>query len=203
MKRLALAALLLALPALAEPTADENVGPDLAVKMGATLGTIKRAASDAFGGQVDLNYGGVPVALSYNRDITRSLTLQAEIHIVADMGNNQVSETSINIGVVYHLLGGSRRTVNELGFATVVVRDSYNFSLIGRPSYGKYGVSDGTTEINGSTFEVMAGGQLRYDLGDRTCIGAEVLTTMVSLPASNERVTASRFEVLGFFRFFL
>lgn len=183
---------------------------DFSAKTGVTMGKIRRAESSTKK-EFSTSYAGIPLALSLNQDMLRSLSLNVEIHLVSDYLNVQVTETGLHLGIAYHLLGGSRRTTNDLGYAQFVYRDRYNVSLLLRFAYSHYNASprdnpdqDPDKEINGSAFETMFGIQYRQDISDTSAITLEAFMTMSSLPASaDERVSTARNEFLISYRFFL
>jgi len=206
--RIALALLLfLAPPALAA----ERTPLDFSVKTGVTAGKLIRELSTAEGidkPAMELDYGGLPLAGALNIDLSRSFTMSAEIHFIADFLNVQLTETGVHVGLAYHLLGGSRRVSTDLGYAEIVHREPYNFSLLFRVAYSHFNASprlNPTVEevVNGSAFESMAGIQFRQDIGERSALALEGFLTVSSLPATSERVKTNRMEFILSYRFFL
>ncbi len=215
-RRLALFLLSLLAPALALGDAtQERSDWDLSVKFGVTLGSIARNqtivtnpdSSQTVTDGRSLDFGGFPLGLAVNVDLNRTLTMAVEIHFIADIQNSQISETGLALSLAYHLFGGSRRTTKDFTYATVIERERYNISLLGRFGYSHFGLSDKTGSSNnnfdGSAFEPCGGIQYRQDISERSAIAFEVYYTLTSLPASNSRIFSKRVEGVFSYRFFL
>src|SRR5258708_6766994 len=91
---------------------------DLGVKTGIIIGTLKSANEPN-----PFNYGGFPVILAYNLDLTRKLAVSAEMGFILDTTNFQITRSGLDFVVAYHLLGGSRRIVHTYGNIEVAARD--------------------------------------------------------------------------------
>ncbi len=180
---------------------------DLSFQTGVTSGTITQltpnTAAGALGGS--FGYGGIPLALLINRDVSNGLTLFGGVHFVADLTNSQITQTGLEIGFAAHLLGGARRLVDDNPTFQVVKRNSYNLSVVLSGGYFHYEVSDalGINSVIGSTFESLIGLQYRTDISENGAIVVELGNTLLAFPASADHTKTSRMEFGVSYRFFL
>lgn len=198
--RLILAGILLSAIASAEPT-QEHAPLDIGVKLGVALGSVEQASPSA-----NVNYGGFPIAVEINFDLSTEFTLEAELGMIADLANSQVTRTGVDAEGIYHLLGGARRTQTDYGSFLEVTRNPYNFSVLARLGFDHYSGSTGTSTnpaFQGSVFALAGGVQYRYDLNDSLALVLELYSTLFNIPASTERLKAHITEGVASLRFFL
>ena len=186
--------------------AKEESNPiDLSFKMGGDSGTIYSPEHDNVK-SATYTVGGMPLGIAWNRDnsFNWSTTLGAQMMI--DIPNSQVMRQGFEGGFSYHLLGGSRRLVDNSSDVHTVSTSPYNFSVVGRIGFFNYSSSTKSTpmvSIVGSVFEGRGGFEYRRDLSASKAIGAEFISTIFSLPASVERISPRFIEFSLFLRTFL
>jgi len=195
-----------AMTALAAPSS-ERVPLDFSIRLGMTSGLITQAAvasDDAPSDEIPISdYAGNPISLGVNYDVSPSLTLSADLWLVA--GAALLAEKGLFFGMAYHLMGGSRYLVEDLGFSRITRRNAYNLSFVARLGYNVIELSntDVSKTVAGAMFEVLMGIQFRQDIGENSAIALEYYMDMMSLPATTPQVTAKRTAILLSYRFFL
>ncbi len=163
---------------------------DLSFKFGGAGGTITRPRSNKTPEQKFI-FAGAPFAIAYNRGISPSLESFAQIGVLLDVPNKQVSRQGTDLGLIWHLWGGSRLYYAQNTQKFVHYSRSWqSFSLIGQVGLQRYGASnkdDTSQNISGSVFEIPFGFGYRNEWGSRA-VGMEFLSTYLNLPASIERI---------------
>ena len=156
-------------------------------------------------GAVLNGYAGNPIAIGLNFDVDLKMTLGVEMVLVGDFTNQLLAEKAFYGSVAYHIMGGSRRVKQDLGFVRFVRQNPFNLSLVGRIGYTLIDVNgpELLQKISGHVFEAMVGIQFRQDIGEKSAIAFEFLTDMLTLPATAPQVTCKRTVILLSYRFFL
>lgn len=187
----------------------EKTDWDVSIKFGQTSGTVTQLASNVEGsetaGAVLNGYAGNPIVVGLNFDVDLKLTLGIELALVGDFTNKLLAEKAFYGTVAYHLMGGSRRVKQDLGFVRFVRENPYNLSLVGKVGYTLIDVNNPELlqKISGHVFETMVGIQFRQNIGEKSAIALEFLTDMLTLPATAPQVTCKRTVILLSYRFFL
>lgn len=182
---------------------------DISLKFGMTTGVVQQNPSNLEGqespGATISGYAGNPLIIGANFDVDQKTTLGLELALVGDFVNSLLAEKGIYATVAHHLMGGARRTKQDLGFVRFERKNPYNFSLIARVGYTMFDVADKElfVKISGHTFEAMVGIQFRQDIGEKSAIAFEFFTDMLTLPATAPQVTCKRTAILLSYRFYL
>jgi hypothetical protein len=188
---------------------------DLSFKFGMTFGSVSSlglpSTATNNGTPIASNvptvytFGGVPLEIGINRDLSSSFTAYLGFQVLADVVNMGIDRTAFNLEIAYHLFGGARRIVKDIGGTEVILREPSNFSLVAQGSFQQYGArtKSGDTELTGSAFALEGGLQYRFDTSEESAIAIELLTTIVPLPASAEQTSPSLTTLVFSYRFFL
>ena len=175
---------------------------DLGISTGATFGTGTQGTGDK---PREFGYGGFPFALALNENVSAKWTLQFSGSMVFDLGNIEITRSGLQFSAFYHLLGGSRSLVAEYGQDRVISGDPYNFSLILQLNYQHYAAvaKAGGASLSGSLIGTAVGLEYRFDFSDHSAIAFDLLNSLVSFPASVERLSIKTTEFLVSWRFFI
>lgn len=173
---------------------------DFMFKIGGAAGLI---SADTIPSTKDepLFLGGVPAAIGYYHDLSESFTSLYQGQILVDFFNNQVLRTGFELGINYHLFGGSRHFSPVPG--KLLYRSAYNFSLAFRSGIFNYtAVSSDNLDarITGQVLEFKLGLAMRFDVSSDTSYGLEGLSTVTSISSSVDRVTPFIGEVSAYVR---
>jgi hypothetical protein len=176
---------------------------DVSTKVGFVLGTV--SVPQPNGTAVNTYaFGGVGMSFDLNRDVSENLTVFLDPNVVLDIVNDQMTRQGVNLGLAYHLFGGSKSVIESYEYKTQTIQSPYNFSVLVAGGLANYGASDkeDKASIKGSIFEITSGLQFRKDLTDYS-IGAEASFTLFSFPSSVERITHQGEEFYIFWRFLI
>jgi hypothetical protein len=106
----------------------------------------------------------------------------------------------------YHLLGGARRIESPGEFVNVVSTSRYNLSIAVRGGVFNYAAADRknpSEHLSGAVWEMSSGIEYRRSISEASALGASVMATVITLPASVERLATRTVELLAFWRVYL
>jgi hypothetical protein len=180
---------------------EDRIPWDLSVKLGTSFGTITKESTS----QVK-NFGGFPIGLILNEDLSQKFLLSFQIAVVFDPLNNQLTRQGVDAVLAYHLFGGARLSVRDYDNVRFVSKNRFNLSLLlstGFHAYSASSVSNPSDTLSGSVYETMGGLQYRYDFSEGSALVVEALHSLFNVSASNERLSPDLIEISLSWRFFL
>lgn len=151
-------------------------------------------------------FSGVLFGANVYFDFMRWFSISLGPSFVLDMVNTQITRKGLDATAYFHLWGGARRTLDELDYMVVMVRDPISASALFRIGFQSYNPSskvDPDRKVDGTVFASEVGGEFRYDLGDRSSLSLALLYSLYTFPASIERVRARLLTIQGTWRLFL
>jgi hypothetical protein len=177
---------------------------DLGLRTGLVVGTVTQTDVDS-GTDRRFKYGGIPLAFVFSNNLSTKLTFHLEPNIVADISNKQITRKGIDIGFSYHLNGGSRRVVTDLGHAHIVSAEDNDLSIITRIGFHGYSATAETTvdSIEGSLLQLALGLQYRFEVSDNSSLTTEVGYSVFGLPSGPERLATALLDIGLTWRFFI
>jgi hypothetical protein len=184
--------------------ADVPEGLDMSAGTGGALGSVAKTRED--GTAQTYPIGGVPFAAILNRDLAEHWAGGLEAQMMLDIVNQQMIRQGFAGSISYHLLGGPRRLVWPGSAVNITSMSHYNLSFKTRGGIFNYAAAarnDPGHGLSGSVWEFSAGVEYRQDLSERNAAGTSLMTTVLSLPASIDRLSTSMTELLLFWRFYL
>lgn len=197
------------LGALTSPAYADNASPsiDLSLKTGVSLGTIQIetvSKTNKSKTQVDTyTLGGIPLQAALNFDIWERFTLQMGPTLLVDAPNSVILRQGLEMGGVFHVVGGARRLSRGGEAIGIVATSAKNMSVGLRFGLHNYATRVDQVEFSGSVFEGKMGLEYRRDVGTASALGAEIYTTVLTMPSSVTRIRYQAVEILGFWRTFL
>jgi hypothetical protein len=151
-------------------------------------------------------YGGFPVAVVLHEPIARNLLLAISVQGTVDLGNFQMSSQGLDLGLHYVIWGGLRRRVSDFGEIKLLSENPFDLSLVlraGIHSYGAVSKTNASDSLTGTVYETMGGISYRHDISVGSAFYVQLLTTLLNMPASTERINPSLFEFNLGWRFYL
>lgn len=184
--------------------ADAFDGLDVATGSGAVMGTV--IATDSDGTTRRFTTNGIPFVAMLYRDLASHWTGNLQAQVLLDLRNQQMIRQGFAGTMAYHVLGGARRIVSANDVVRNISTSRYNLSLLLRGGVFNYAATDRENpklRLSGSVWEMASGLEYRWTMSDTSAVGASVLGSVITLPASVDRLTARTVEVLGFWRVYL
>ncbi len=172
---------------------------DLGIQVGTRAGSIIK-------GTVVKVYGGLPVSLVLHEPVSRNLLFMVVVQGTVDLGNFQMSSQGLDLGLQYVVWGGLRRRVSDFGEIKVLSENPFDLSLIlraGIHSYGAVSRSNASDSLTGTVYETMGGISYRRDFGSSSAFYVQLLTHLLNMPASTERLNPRLLEFGLGWRFYL
>jgi hypothetical protein len=179
---------------------------DLVAKLGGAIGQLTTQGDTTAASSQAYILGGVALALGLSRDLSPAVTSVVQGGMLLDSVNRSIVRQALEVGIAYHLLGGSRQSVLRLPGSEVVARNPYNLSFVLRGGLANFASADPKNPdvgFAGSLVESKLGIEYRYDWSDESAFGVEFISTLFSLPSSRERLQYKAVELLGFYRWAL
>lgn len=184
--------------------ADVFDGLDVGAASGGVAGHVSSTDSD--GKSRNFRIGGMPFVAMLNRDLASQWTGSLQGQVLLDAVNRQMIRQGFSGTLAYHVLGGSRRIVNASDVAKEVATNRYNVSVLVRGGVFSYAATesdDPKARLSGSVWEMASGLEYRKTVSEKSAFGASAISTVVTLPASVDRLSARVVEVLAFWRVYL
>lgn len=184
--------------------ADIFSGLDVGIGSGLVVGRV--SATEADGTSRQFRTGGIPFVGMLNRDLASKWTGSLQGQVLLDTVNQQMIRQGFSGSLAYHLFGGVRRMSSVSDIAKNVATNRYNLSVVLRGGIFNFAAAeknDPEARLSGSIWEMASGTELRYSPSEANAFGASAMTTVVTLPASVDRLSARMIEVLGFWRVYL
>jgi len=182
-------------------------GWSLSLQGGGSVGTVsipEQETDEVSQSEKTITLGGFPLIVNATIDSSNHLAFAAGGSLLFDIPNSQVSQQSIHSAIHWHLLGGARELI--AGEPTkdfyIVSRTTKQLSLVLQGVLIRYAASSKNlkTKITGSTFEIRSGLRFRYDFGLLNAGGMEILGTLLSIPADEERLKSQTIEFSFFWQ---
>jgi hypothetical protein len=176
-------------------------GTDLNVGTGLALGTVSQTLSD--GSLKSFQMGGVPLQLGLNKDLAAKLSASIAPQILLDVANRQVVRQGVTASIAYHLIGSAGRLEYPGERFRVTSLSIQNLSLISRAGLFNYAASEPnrpTSNVTGGLWEFAVGFEYRRDVGEESALGLTVMATVLTIPASVQRLKSQMMETLIFWR---
>jgi hypothetical protein len=196
------AALVVALVCAAETaSADVFDGLDVGAATGIVTGAIEETKTD--GSVQTFKVGGIPLAAMLNRDLAPSWTGSLQFQVLLDVANQQMIRQGLAGTLSYHILGGARRLVTPGNTLKLTSANNYNLSIDVRGGIFDYAAAnkrDPTENVSGGIWEMAVGIEYRRDLSEQNALGASLMISTLTLPASVERLATKTRELLFFWR---
>jgi hypothetical protein len=204
MRKLLAIAALTALGLAPAALADVFDGLDTSVATGGVFGTVEQLQED--GSPRTFRIGGIPFAAMLNRDLAESWTGSLQFQLLLDVINQQMIRQGVAGTLCYHILGGARRIATPGDFMSTVSTSVYNLSLALRGGLFNFAAADRenpTENLSGGVWEMAAGLEFRRSLTDTSAAGVSAMQTVITFPASVDRLATRTTEVLAFWRVYL
>lgn len=149
-----------------------------------------------------ITVGGIPVIVTANTDYSHEFGIALGGSLLFDIPNSQISQQVIRASLLWHVLGGAKQLVHGQTDSDyyMISRTSSQFSLLLQGALIRYAASskDLSVKVTGSTFETRFGMRYRFNFNWINAGGVELLGTIFSIPADEERVESQTVE-LSFF----
>ena len=155
------------------------------------------------GGSRTFTISGIPLGFGATWDMGPNWGFQADGSVLLDVIGRQQIRQGVSATLSYHLLGGAKRLAAEGPLVSVTARNPSSLSLVFRAGLFQYSASDAndpSISLSGSIWDLGSGVEFRRDLGEEHAIGASLLTTVTTVPASKERLSAQNKELLLFWQ---
>lgn len=154
------------------------------VQSGFTFGTV--SVPTGTGSFDDEALGGVLVGGGVSTELGRTLGAGVQYVMMVDLVNEQISRRALGTRFTMNLLGGAPTILQSSKFGKVYSGYLYQLAAITEVSMSDYDAATGdlSNQLSGSVFEINLGFLFR-----RSGYGMELLTTIFSVPASNERLS--------------
>lgn len=174
---------------------------DLSVGSGAVVGTV--SATDKDGTVRKFRIGGIPFEAMINRDLSERWTANTQAQVLLDVVNQQMLRQGFAGMLCYHFLGGARRLESQGEVLSSTSTSRYNLSVAVRAGVFSYAATDRkdpSQRLSGGVWEMASGIEYRRTVSERGAVGVSVLGTVLTLPASVDRISTQTIELLGFWR---
>jgi hypothetical protein len=184
--------------------ADAFDGLDTSVATGGVVGTVEELQED--GSLRTFQIGGVPFAAMLNRDLAESWTGSLQFQVLLDVINQQMIRQGVAGTLFYHILGGARRITTPGDFMSTVSTSVYNLSLAVRGGIFNFAAADRknpSVKLSGGVWEMASGLEFRRSISDTSAAGVSAMHTVITFPASVDRLATRTTEVLAFWRVYL
>jgi hypothetical protein len=184
--------------------ADVLDGLDTSIGSGGVVGQL--AATQTDGTVRQFRFGGIPFAAFLNRDMAERWTGSLQLQALLDVINQQMLRQGFAGTISYHLLGGARQIRAPGEFVNAISTSRYNLSIAVRGGLFNYAAADRknpSERLSGAVWEMAAGVEYRRTVSERSALGASLMATVITLPASVERIASRSAELLGFWRVYL
>ncbi|MDD9951981.1 MAG: hypothetical protein OXT67_10515, partial [Zetaproteobacteria bacterium] len=166
------------------------------VQSGITLGTVSLPNPNGET-SVTESLGGVLVGGGINTELGRTLGAGVQYVMMIDLNNDQISRRALASRFSFNLWGGSKRILQSSKYARVYSGYQYQVAMLGEISLSEYeaATKDLSNQISGGVFETNLGLMLR-----RGSYGLEMLATVFSVAASNDRLKTSMYSLNLFYQ---
>lgn len=190
--------------ASSDAPADPLEGFDVSFGSGGVVGKV--AATESDGTVRNFRVGGIPFAGLLNRDVAEHWTASFQVQVLLDVVNQQMLRQGFAGTMSYHLLGGARRLAASSEALSSTSTSRYNLSIPVRAGIFNYAATnrkDPSQRLSGAAWELASGLEYRRTISERSALGVSVLATVITLPASVDRIATRTVEVLGYWRVYL
>ena len=180
------------------------------VQMGGSVGTVTKPVEkdNGTGGKTlkneSITIGGIPIIFTGNTDYAQDFGIAVGGSLLFDFPNSQISQQAIRAALLWHVVGGAKQLVQGQtdGDYYMVSRTSSQFSLVLQGALMRYTASskDLNVEVTGSTFETRIGVRYRFNFNWINAGGVELLGTLFSVPADEERAESRTIEFTLFWQ---
>jgi hypothetical protein len=187
-----------------EARADVFDGLDTSIGTGGIFGTVAETQDD--GSLRTFQFGGIPFATMLNRDLAEHWTGSLQFQVLLDVINQQMIRQGVAGTLCYHLLGGARRLMAPGELMSTVSTSTYNLSLAVRGGIFNFAAADRENpadNLSGGIWEMATGVEYRRTLSDTSAAGLSAMQTVITFPASVDRLAAKTTELLAFWRVYL
>lgn len=184
--------------------ADVFDGLDVGTGSGGVAGRV--SSRDSEGETHKFRIGGLPFVAMLNRDLASQWTGSLQAQVLLDAVNRQMIRQGFSGTLAYHFLGGSRRIATASDVAKELATNRYNVSILVRGGVFSYAATernDPKSRLSGSVWEMASGLEYRKTVSEKSAFGASAISTVVTLPASVDRLSARVVEVMAFWRVYL
>jgi hypothetical protein len=184
----------------------QEIGSDVTYSGGTGAGSISTPRNGTTSAQT-FAFEGIPMNFAFNIESHSSFSTFHQGGILYDLANGMVIRTGIGTGACYHVMGGSRRAIFQSSDVyNLLSYNNFNLSMCAKALFLRYSAAnkDNLDErVEGSVVEPQAGIQYRHDIGESFSVGLEFYSTIISLPASVDRITTDSTEMFFFLRTYL
>lgn len=174
---------------------------DFAMKLGAMFGKVRSDEREGAGTQ---QFGGLSVGGIFSFDRATSWTVFVTPEVALDAVNKNIIRKGAQAGFIYHLLGGSKKTITPLYNATVITSYPASLGIVGKSSYFEYSVVDPSklvSTLKGTVIENSLGFDFRYDLASGSSFGTQVSAMLLAVPTGTEGLkTSNLVEISPYWR---
>lgn len=178
----------------------EDKPVDVAVITGAVTGTLDSPDNKAAGVEA---VGGLVMGVAAEFDTSPNWTSFIAPQIAIDAQTKNVLRKGVAAGVLYHLLGGSKKLDDELSIAKISRRRATSLSLLLQSAYQSYTARDPKGRIKPITGAVVENGvgiDFRKDLGATDSLGIQAIVSVLVMPASSEGLVTKTTQVNVYWR---
>ena len=149
-----------------------------------------------------ITVGGIPVIFTANTDYSNDFGVSVGGSLLFDFPNKQISAQAARASLLWHIMGGAKQLVQGPtdGDYYLVSRTASQLSWVFQGALIRYTASstDLEVEATGSTFEMRTGLRYRFNFSWLNAGGVELIGSLFSIPADEERAESSTVE-LSFF----
>lgn len=190
--------LLVSFSTIAQGAGDELFGLDIGVYGGIEAGTLVDPNRKA-----PVTIGGIPMGARITNDLNGTWSMLYQAGILLDLVNSQVVQQGGEVGLSWHFMGGSRHVGFGSTLGTIEGTSKNDLSLALRSGYYQMLASskaDPLDRVTGSLVEFKTGLEYRQEFFWGTAIGAEVLLSVITMPASVERLSYQGLSIIFVWR---
>lgn len=203
MKFLILAIFFFSLPLNANPFVEKSVldsNWELNAHLGASFAEVVRPKENSESKKNQrIDIGGVNAIITGNSDVSDVLGVNIGGALLFDFINSQIAQQSIRASLLFHILGAPKRIRSGPNGSGIKITSYSNdqVSFITQGAFLNYAATteDLSTKLSGSVFETRLGFRYRFSFSEIFSGGLELLTTLYSVPANENRLESKTSEV--------